>query len=449
MDRILKPCIVERGRKIKLDRSGIVIDDVIGTPYGSHFELRKGRLRKVEEEGLAAGMADPTLVETSSDNRDILDSAGESQKLTQEDIVGMKSSGMSGKDIVENVVEHSVTFQKKTEFSKKKYIDKKRKTHIQLVTALKSSTRLLCEMYYAKSANKILYMRSDIIARILTAINAHSNSRLIAVETAQGLLITSLLERLGGAGTLLHVFPGDRPVRVALEQSGHVPENFRTILMDFPLNRINQVLHDYRAENDTLLSQETNSSEEMQEPVDPIPISNLYENESGNTKASFSFQTSEVAEEEMENSCTESLSGSEEDEPKAKKKRTNRKEISFEERMRRRTIREEKFTKSRLELMKGNFDGLLVATRFHPEPIVLSLLPFLSPSRPLVVYCPFIEPLTNMYSKLKETGIVFDLHLSETWMRKYQVLPQRTHPLNQMVSGGGYILTGITVAKET
>ena len=64
---------------------------------------------------------------------------------------------------------------------------------------------------------------------------------------------------------------------------------------------------------------------------------------------------------------------------------------------------------------------LLVATRFHPEPIVLSLLPFLSPSRPLVVYCPFIEPLTNMYSKLKETGIVFDLHLSETWMRKYQV----------------------------
>ena len=71
-------------------------------------------------------------------------------------------------------------------------------SHIQLVTALKSSTRLLCEMYYAKSANKILYMRSDIIARILTAINAHSNSRLIAVETAQGLLITSLLERLGG-----------------------------------------------------------------------------------------------------------------------------------------------------------------------------------------------------------------------------------------------------------
>ena len=26
-----------------------------------------------------------------------------------------------------------------------------------------------------------------------------------------------------------------------------------------------------------------------------------------------------------------------------------------------------------------------------------------------------------MYGKLKESGMVFDLHLSETWLRKYQV----------------------------
>ena len=64
---------------------------------------------------------------------------------------------------------------------------------------------------------------------------------------------------------------------------------------------------------------------------------------------------------------------------------------------------------------------LLVATRFHPEPIILSLLPFLSPFRPFVVYCPFIEPLANMYTGLKERGSVFDLHLSNTWLRQYQV----------------------------
>ena len=88
---------------------------------------------------------------------------------------------------------------------------------------------------------------------------------------------------------------------------------------------------------------------------------------------------------------------------------------------------------------------LLIATRFHPEAIVLGLLPFLLPSRPFVIFCqfmevsvvcvcvciytqctcthctPFVQPLVQMYSKLKESGMVFDLHLSETWLRKYQV----------------------------
>ena len=44
-----------------------------------------------------------------------------------------------------------------------------------------------------------------------------------------------------GLGRLIHIFPGDRPVRMALNYSGHIPEESRKILMDFPLNRINQL----------------------------------------------------------------------------------------------------------------------------------------------------------------------------------------------------------------
>ena len=40
---------------------------------------------------------------------------------------------------------------------------------------------------------------------------------------------------------MIHIFPGDRPVRVALDYSGHIPEESRKILMDFPLNRVNQL----------------------------------------------------------------------------------------------------------------------------------------------------------------------------------------------------------------
>ena len=34
---------------------------------------------------------------------------------------------------------------------------------------------------------------------------------------------------------------------------------------------------------------------------------------------------------------------------------------------------------------------LLIATRFHPEAIALALLPLLSPSRPFVIFCQFME----------------------------------------------------------
>lgn len=37
------------------------------------------------------------------------------------------------------------------------------------------------------------------------------------------------------------------------------------------------------------------------------------------------------------------------------------------------------------------------------------------------------------------------LELGETWMREYQVLPQRTHPTMRMNAASGYILSGIKV----
>ena len=83
-------------RKIKLDRSGIIIDAVIGTAYGSHYELRKGRLHPIGNSGPGCQARETKLVETGNDNRDLHDDAGKSQMLTQEEIVDMKSSGMSG-----------------------------------------------------------------------------------------------------------------------------------------------------------------------------------------------------------------------------------------------------------------------------------------------------------------------------------------------------------------
>ena len=53
-------------------------------------------------------------------------------------------------------------------------------------------------MYCAKGAHKILNLRMDSLARMLTIANVHAHSRLIVVETIQGLLLSAVLERLGG-----------------------------------------------------------------------------------------------------------------------------------------------------------------------------------------------------------------------------------------------------------
>lgn len=94
------------------------------------------------------------------------------------------------------------------------------------------------------------------------------------------------------------------------------------------------------------------------------------------------------------------------------------------------------------ESLIGSLDGLLIACKNHPTKVVLSLIKFLSPSRPFVVYCPFKvwttfwlilsfnhkrnfcwgqEPLVEAYMELKDTGKAIMVALSETWCRNYQV----------------------------
>ncbi|XP_047736848.1 tRNA (adenine(58)-N(1))-methyltransferase non-catalytic subunit TRM6 [Hyalella azteca] len=56
-------------------------------------------------------------------------------------------------------------------------------------------------------------------------------------------------------------------------------------------------------------------------------------------------------------------------------------------------------------------------------------------------------PLMELYMELKNHGGRC-MHLSETWLRELQVLPERTHPLVNMSGGGGFLLTGTKVCDE-
>ncbi len=50
---------------------------------------------------------------------------------------------------------------------------------------------------------------------------------------------------------------------------------------------------------------------------------------------------------------------------------------------------------------------------------------------------------------LRKSGDAVNIRVTETWLREYQVLPERTHPHVNMSGTGGYILTGIKVWNDT
>lgn len=96
-------------------------------------------------------------------------------------------------------------------------------------------------------------------------------------------------------------------------------------------------------------------------------------------------------------------------------------------------------------LQHRKMDGLIIVCKQHPSNILLALVKYLAFSRPFVIYSPYKEPLMETYVAIKDTGKAVMVTLSESWLRNYQVLPDRSHPEVLMSGGGGYILSGIYV----
>jgi hypothetical protein len=57
-----------------------------------------------------------------------------------------------------------------------------------------------------------------------------------------------------------------------------------------------------------------------------------------------------------------------------------------------------------------------------------------------------VEPLADALQWMKRGNLVVNAKLQHTWLREYQVLPNRTHPHMMMCATGGFLLHGVKVA---
>lgn len=431
---VFKAVQVQRRKKVTFEKQWFYLDQAIGHSYGSTFEVTSGgslQLRKKKEEAASE------TKEAGTDNRNIIDD-GKSQKLTQDDIKALKDKGIKGEEIVQQLIENSTTFRDKTEFAQDKYIKKKKKKYEAIITILKPSTRILSIMYYAREPGKINHMRYDTLAQMLTLGNIRAGNKMIVMETCSGLVLGAMMERMGGFGSIVQLYPGDGPVRAATACFGF-PKSFYGGLHEFPLNKVNSLLNGtFSAE---MFSSESKDSTLVEESNGTLEEKQIIEQDNDDRVAE-APQSNHPEEQETVEIV------SEDPEYKEPKEKGSKKDY-IQEKQRRQEEQRKRHLEAAALLGERNADGLVVASRFHPAPLLLSLLDFVAPSRPFVVYCQYKEPLLECYTKLRERGGVINLRLSETWLRNYQVLPDRSHPKLLMSGGGGYLLSGFTVVLDS
>ena len=95
---------------------------------------------------------------------------------------------------------------------------------------------------------------------------------------------------------------------------------------------------------------------------------------------------------------------------------------------------------TRDELFAGEFAGLLIASQYDPASILTRLSPYLAGSASIVVYSQHLQIVADLQIQMRAESQYLAPSVTESWLRRYQVLPGRTHPTMVTSGSGGFLL---------
>ncbi|KAI7891178.1 Gcd10p family-domain-containing protein [Mucor mucedo] len=184
-------------------------DKLIGKPFGLSYEI----LGKDDDLRPVGHVSKNTIVEeTTANNREIIDDAAV-QKLSYEEVIRLKEQGEQGKlgteEIIKLMVDSHSEFSKKTEYSKAKYIERKKKKFMKVFTPVRPTISTMVDYFFSKNPDKIKHLRIDTLSQLLCLANVHANNKMLVVDDTQGLIVASMLERMGGHGQVVAIHEGD------------------------------------------------------------------------------------------------------------------------------------------------------------------------------------------------------------------------------------------------
>jgi len=285
---------------------------------------------------------------------------------------------MTGKEIIEKLIENSASFDQKTVYSKEKYLKKKKDKYLPIFQVIKPTIRSLSDYYMAgPMKRKVLNMRIDTVAQLLTYSNVAAHRNVMVVESCKGLILSAIAERVGGHGKIINLCPNgtDNTTKTSLDHM-NFSEDITKIIHHFPLER----------------------ADKLQEHIDDIK--------------------SKIESAENEDFKTRQIN------------KLNAVQIVSD------------------TLLNREIDCFILASKYRPLTILKKLIDYMGFNRYFVIYAPIQDSLLECHQYLKETQKAVHIELSNSWLREYQVLPERTHPKVMMDCSGGYLLSGITVSNK-
>lgn len=433
--------VIQRQKYTKLHKFGMaestamLAKDVIelrnieSQPYSTTFRMLpkeggRGKRTMILEPCTDMGVLPGDVLsirESGADNRNIIDN-GQSQALNAGEIEKLRDECKSSSEIVSQIVENSKTFSSKTEYSQEKYLKKKEKKYFEFVQIRRPNIRLITDVMYRQCPEKIMGMRMDALSQLISysGISGIGN-HLVYESGTNGLVPAALLNSIGAqtGAHLIHMHPGNVPQKQALLALNLAKEQLDRCIS---VNIYSILRQYYQNSSEGNSGTKRKIENEEDDNVDTQP-SKLQKNDS-DVKPVVAKDDTLMNVTKEENSTVPNLDKLET--PPKKHQWMIENELAC-------------------TILKQQVDSLVIVAKEHPSNIVKALLPFVKPSRPIVIFSLSRELLMEMYVELKSTSDVTNLRITSNWLRMYQVLPNRTHPDVNMGGNSGFLLTGYTI----
>uniref|UniRef100_A0A0R3RUP4 tRNA (adenine(58)-N(1))-methyltransferase non-catalytic subunit TRM6 n=1 Tax=Elaeophora elaphi TaxID=1147741 RepID=A0A0R3RUP4_9BILA len=443
----LRVCKVSRRTKILIEKLRFEIDGAVDQPYGL-FEVSAGKLTRVTPENITDiaaafdfdtvssssssklnGISNtPNISKLSTEEAGYANAAQARQKVTQDEIIKMKDTGVPAEQLIARLVDGSASFSERTIYSQNKYINKKAKKHSDHVYILKPTLRLVAESYYKKDPERVAHLRIDLLSHLLALSGIHYGSRCVVFEQCLGLLTSAVITRLGGSGACIHLHRGNIAQAIPCVDSMDFDKEISSVFLPLCISNLLE-----------------ESMEETEEPMNFVEkqfitvCGGKQEEIMGKGEGKRLSEKDGEAEQQQKNGDEDIALGDD-----GEGDVSTVADSSLERRAERHRLQRQAW-----QLMRnGEIEILFIASKnINPVEILEKTWSFLRLSSTVVIYCPVAEPLYSAYHWLKERHAV-QVHIVDAFYRSHQIIQDRSHPIMQQLITGGVILSAVKVEQR-